>query len=111
MFWCPFRARLLAAVAAIAVKGGINANPLFKWRREHVRVKTEPASAAATLLPVCVVPKAEPAPTSWPPTAGGAAARVKVDVASVMQPAASLRLTPASHLNVLRNCRPLCQRA
>lgn len=59
-----------ASVAAIAMKGGINANLLFKWRREHVRAKTEPA--AATLLPVCVVTEAEPAPTSQPPMAGGA---------------------------------------
>jgi transposase len=61
-----------ASVAAIAMKGGINANLLFKWRREHVRAKTEPAPAAATLLPVCVVTEAEPAPISQPPTAGGA---------------------------------------
>ena len=61
-----------ASVAAIAMKGGINANLLFKWRREHVRAKTEDPSAAATLLPVCVVADPEPAPTSPPPTAGGA---------------------------------------
>src|SRR5438034_5214147 len=61
-----------ASVAAIAMKGGINANLLFKWRREHVRAKTESAPAAATLLPVCVVEEAEPAPTSQSPTVGGA---------------------------------------
>ncbi len=61
-----------ASVAAIAMKGGINANLLFKWRREHVRAKTEVVPAAATLVPVCVVADAEPAPTSPPPTAGGA---------------------------------------
>jgi len=63
-----------ASVAAIAMKGGINANLLFKWRREHVRTKTESAPTATTLLPVCVVPDAEPAPTSQPPTAGGVVA-------------------------------------
>ena len=62
-----------ASVAAIAMKGGINANLLFKWRREHVRAKTESAPAGATLLPVCVVADADPAPTSQPTTAGGAA--------------------------------------
>ena len=61
-----------ASVAAIAMKGGINANLLFKWRREHVRARIESAPAAATLLPVCVVADADPAPTLPPPTAGGA---------------------------------------
>lgn len=61
-----------ASVAAIAMKGGINANLLFKWRREHVRAKTEVALAAATLVPVCVVADTEPVPISQPPTAAGA---------------------------------------
>ena len=61
-----------ASVAAIAMNGGINANLLFKWRREYVRARIESAPAAATLLPVCVVADAEPEPTSQPPTAGGA---------------------------------------
>jgi transposase len=47
-----------ASVAAIAMKGGINANLLFKWRREHVRAMAAPAPTAATLLPVCVIPEA-----------------------------------------------------
>jgi len=37
------------------MKGGINANLLFKWRREHVRAMAAPAPTAATLLPVCVI--------------------------------------------------------
>lgn len=61
-----------ASVAAIAMKGGINANLLFKWRREHVRAKTEVEPVAATLVPVCVVADTDPAPTSQPPTTGGA---------------------------------------
>ena len=61
-----------ASVAAIAMKGGINANLLFKWRREHVRAKTEVVPATATLVPVCVVADTEPASTSPPPAAGGA---------------------------------------
>ena len=47
-----------ASVAAIAMKGGINANLLFKWRREHVKAMTATAPTAATLLPVCVIPEA-----------------------------------------------------
>ena len=44
-----------ASVAGIAMKGGINANLLFKWRREHVRAMGASAPTAATLLPVCVI--------------------------------------------------------
>ena len=45
-----------ASVAAIAMKGGVNANLLFKWRRQHVHKSTLTAPQAATLLPVCVIP-------------------------------------------------------
>ncbi len=59
-----------ASVAAIAMKGGINANLLFKWRREHVRAMamamTVSAPTAATLLPVCVIPEAASASTVQP---------------------------------------------
>ena len=47
-----------ASVAAIAMKGGVNANLLFKWRREHVKAMAMSAPTAATLLPVCVIPQA-----------------------------------------------------
>jgi transposase len=47
-----------ASVAGIAMKGGINANLLFKWRREHVRAMAVSAPSAATLLPVCVIGEA-----------------------------------------------------
>ncbi len=53
-----------ASVAAIAMKGGINANLLFKWRREHVVAEATPA--AATLLPVCVIPDVDPTPAAQP---------------------------------------------
>ena len=52
-----------ASVAAIAMKGGINANLLFKWRREHVRAKDSVASTGATLLPVCVIPDVAVSPS------------------------------------------------
>ena len=58
-----------ASVSAIAMKGGINANLLFKWRREHVRVKSAAAVAGpttATLLPVCVIQDIDTKPTSQP---------------------------------------------
>ena len=50
-----------ASVAAIALAGGINANLLFKWRRNHLRAN-RPAAAAATssvLVPVHVAASAD----------------------------------------------------
>ena len=61
-----------ASVSAIAMKGGINANLLFKWRREHVRAKIGSVPAAATLLPVCVIPDVDSMPISQPTAPGGA---------------------------------------
>ena len=55
-----------ASVSAIAMKGGINANLLFKWRREHVRAKGAVAPAGATLLPVCVIPDVAVLPSPPP---------------------------------------------
>ena len=58
-----------ASVSAIALRHGINANMLFKWRRESGRTVGERA-APTVLLPVAVVPKAEvvavPAPIEAP---------------------------------------------
>lgn len=46
-----------ASVAAVALAGGINANLLFKWRRDHLRSKRLSGAASSTqLLPVHVVP-------------------------------------------------------
>jgi transposase len=57
-----------ASVAGIAMKAGINANLLFKWRREHVRALAASAPTAATLLPVCVIGEAA-SPSTVQPTA------------------------------------------
>ena len=57
-----------ASVAGIAMKGGINANLLFKWRREHVRAMAVSAPTAVKLLPVCVIPETA-SPTTVQPTA------------------------------------------
>ena len=64
-----------ASVAAIAMKGGINANLLFKWRREHVEAKDAVARAGATLLPVCVLPDVAAMPPSKPTAAVNRGAR------------------------------------
>jgi transposase len=47
-----------ASVSAIALDNGINANMLFKWRREHLRAAS-PRTSATVLLPVEVAPAAE----------------------------------------------------
>jgi transposase len=47
-----------ASVSAIALDNGVNANMLFKWRREHQRAAS-PRSAPAVLLPVEVAPAAD----------------------------------------------------
>lgn len=44
-----------ASVSAIALNNGINANMLFKWRREHLRA-VSPRTAPTVLLPVEVAP-------------------------------------------------------
>lgn len=67
-----------ASVAAIAMKGSINANLLFKWRREHVRAKDAVAPAGATLLPVCVIADAAVAPSPPPTAAASRGARTGV---------------------------------
>ena len=44
-----------ASVAAIALAGGINANLLFKWRRDHLRSQrlgSATSSSSAVLVPV-----------------------------------------------------------
>lgn len=55
-----------ASVSAIALRGGINANLLFKWRRDHVRAQVVATPSAAALQPVCVIPDASPLPSSLP---------------------------------------------
>jgi len=46
-----------ASVAAIALAGGINANLLFKWRRDHLRsqrLSSATSSSSSVLVPVHV---------------------------------------------------------
>jgi transposase len=47
-----------SSVSAIALRNGINANMLFKWRREHLRAAGQRA-ATTVLLPVEVASPAE----------------------------------------------------
>jgi transposase len=64
-----------ASVARVAMKYGVNANQVFKWRRllESGRLGTRPASVVQ-LLPVRVAeeqPAAISEPTAKPPPSGG----------------------------------------
>lgn len=85
-----------ASVSGIALDNGINANVLFRWRREHLRAKghvlEHPGGAALLPVKMSVTPVAEPRSSGMPATAGVieidiAGARVRlhgtVDAASV----------------------------
>lgn len=61
-----------ASVSAIALAAGVNANLLFKWRRDHLRAMRAPSAGAVTLLPVQLTPATEIAQTSTPTSSGGA---------------------------------------
>ncbi|HNU83637.1 MAG TPA: transposase [Thermoanaerobaculia bacterium] len=85
-----------ASVSAIAMKGGINANLLFKWRREHLRATHAPGDA--TMLPVCVLP--EPATASstvaaMPEVAVSGSRSVRPGVIEIEVAGAHLRLRGA----------------
>ena len=63
-----------ASVAAVALAGGVNANLLFKWRRDHLGAKLlSSAASSAVLLPVYVTPAmdagASPSQPTVPPPA------------------------------------------
>jgi len=106
-----------ASVAAIAMKGGVNANLLFKWRRQHVHKRVQAAPQAATLLPVCVIPDDAPtlparsvAPVAPAVSAGSPVARpgvIEIEIAG-----AQLRLRgPVDEATLSRVLRALRQSA
>ncbi|WP_293504794.1 transposase [Roseateles sp.] len=74
-----------ASVSAIALRHGINANMLFKWRRELVQTDHVPA-ASTVLLPVAVVPPSEvvtvPAPIE--PTTPAPCGVIEMEIADVL---------------------------
>jgi transposase len=81
-----------ASVSAIAMKGGINANLLFKWRREHVKAMVRSAPAAATLLPVCLIPDVAPTAQPTAPVVSGVSRNTRLGVIEVEIAGAQLRL-------------------
>ncbi len=54
-----------ASVSAISLRNGINANMLFKWRREHLQAAGQRAMPNA-LVPVEIAPQADFATASAP---------------------------------------------
>ena len=74
-----------ASVSGIALEGGINANLLFKWRREHLREDGRGTLAAlkttsAVLLPVSLQsasPEVAAAPTT--PASRQSAGSIEID--------------------------------
>ena len=58
-----------ASVAAVALAGGVNANLLFKWRRDHLRTMraSGATSSSAVLVPVQVAPDVDSGSQLLPP--------------------------------------------
>ena len=74
-----------ASVSGIALDSGINANLLFKWRREHLRANAQtPVSATTTTKPV-LLPVTIEAPTpevtaAAPPTSRANTGSIEIDI-------------------------------
>jgi transposase len=86
-----------ASVSAIALRGGINANLLFKWRREHVKAMGHRVPVAATLLPVGVLADVAPTPRAQPtsPLGSGVNRHTRPGVIEVEIAGAQLRIRGA----------------
>jgi len=78
-----------ASVSGIALDSGINANLLFKWRREHLRsngraIVSATPTAKPVLLPVTIespMPQITAAPTPPPPPASRASTgSIEIDI-------------------------------
>ena len=84
-----------ASVSGIALDSGINANLLFKWRRQHLRADaraTAPAMSMPVLLPVTIeLPKPQTAMAS-PPSASVPAARANTSIIEIEIGVARVRL-------------------
>jgi transposase len=60
-----------ASVSALALEAGINANLLFKWRRDHLHAMRAPTGGAVTLVPVQLAPAVETAPLATTTSSDG----------------------------------------
>lgn len=76
-----------ASVSRIALENGINANVLFRWRREHVRGTTRAkghGAANAVLVPVNVAAEVTPAvPEATPATTSKPVGLIEIDIGGV----------------------------
>lgn len=105
------------SVAAIAMKGGVNANLLFKWRRQHVHKSVQAAPQATTLLPVCVIPDDAPTLPARPvapvaPAASAGSPLARAGVIEIEIAGAQLRLRgPVDEATLSRVLRALRQTA
>jgi len=73
-----------ASVAAVALAGGVNANLLFKWRREYLRAKqlNRPASSSSTVLVPAQV--ATPASAVVPQRSARSTGIIELDIAGAV---------------------------
>ena len=73
-----------ASVSGIALENGINANVLFKWRREHLRAASdvqEHGAAQAVLLPVKLAATVTAAvQEATPPRSPGLVGVIEIDI-------------------------------
>jgi len=77
-----------ASVSGIALASGINANLLFKWRREYLRASARALVSATpttkpVLLPVTIeapTPEVTAAPTAAPPTSRANSGSIEIDI-------------------------------
>jgi transposase len=86
-----------ASVARIALDNGVNANLLFKWRRQHVRATR---TACSSLLPVTVT--APPPRQDAPPATPAARMVAASGVIEVELPAGRIRIKGAIDMSALR---------
>ena len=86
-----------ASVARIALDNGVNANLLFKWRRQHVRATR---TASSLLLPVTLT--APPCRQDAPPATPAARMAAAGGVLEVELPAGRIRIKGAIDLPALR---------
>lgn len=77
-----------ASVSGIALDSGINANLLFKWRREHLRAVRDATTATPSLKPVLLpvaieapMPEIAAAPTSSSPASRSNTGSIEIDIA------------------------------
>lgn len=77
-----------ASVSGIALDSGINANLLFKWRREHLRANgralaSSTPTATPVLLPVTIespAPEVTAVPTAPPPTSRTNTGSIEIEI-------------------------------